>query len=45
MNDDPVKATKTEARAGSTPGIVRYVLGFSLALIIILFALLLLYWG
>jgi len=34
--------TKTEARAGITPGIVRYVLGISLALVIIAFAIILL---
>ena len=40
----PERATATEARAGSTPGVGRYVLGISLALIIVLFGLLLLYW-
>ena len=34
----------TEARGGETPGIMRYVLGISLAAIIILFAILLFIW-
>ena len=36
--------TRTEARAGSTPGIVRYILFISLALIVVIFAALLLIW-
>jgi len=36
--------TKTEARGGSTPGVTRYVLGVSLVLIVVLFALLLIIW-
>jgi hypothetical protein len=35
MNDTPEHITKTEARAGSTPHIVRYVLGISLALAVL----------
>ncbi len=35
IQDDPVKLTTTEARAGRTPHIVRYVLGFSLLLTIV----------
>jgi len=34
MNETPEHLTKTEARAGSTPHIVRYVLSISLALAI-----------
>jgi hypothetical protein len=34
----------TEARGGETPGITRYVLGVSLAAVIILFAIVLLIW-
>ena len=34
----------TEARGGETPGIVRYVLGISLALVIVVFAVVLLIW-
>ena len=45
MDDKRIHETATEARAGSTPGVVRYVLGASLALIVVLFALLLIYWG
>lgn len=37
--------TATEARAGSTPHMVRYVLGFGLVGIVALFALLLFVWG
>ena len=39
MADEPIHQTKTEARAGSTPGIVRYVLIASLILIIAAFAI------
>ena len=34
-----VVETTTEARAGSTPHMTRYVLGFGLLLIIVLFAI------
>ena len=37
--------TTTEARAGSTPHMVRYVLGFGLAGVITLFAVLLFAFG
>jgi hypothetical protein len=33
----------TEARGGSAPGIVRYILGISLVLVIVIFAGILLY--
>ena len=35
IQDGPGKRTTTEARAGRTPHIVRYVLGFSLLLTVI----------
>jgi len=40
MEDPPVHVTKTEARAGSTPHIARYVLAISLALVIVVFLVL-----
>jgi len=40
MSDErPEQVTTTEARAGYTPHITRYVLGFGLALVVIVFAL------
>ncbi len=36
--DAPIVQTTTEARAGSTPGVARYVLIFGLLLVIIIFA-------
>ena len=40
---DPVEhVTTTEARAGSTPHMTRYVLGVGLALVIVTFAVILL---
>lgn len=42
---DEEHRTTTEARAGSTPHVTRYVLGFGLVGIIALFALLLFVWG
>ena len=44
LADKQIRETTTEARAGSTPGVMRYVLGISLVLIIVLFGGLLLYW-
>jgi len=41
---DEIHLNKTEARGGATPHITRYVLIISLALIVVLFAALLLYW-
>jgi hypothetical protein len=35
----------TEARAGTTPHMTRYILPISLALVLIIFALLLIFWG
>jgi hypothetical protein len=39
MNDDPEHVTMTEARAGTTPHVTRYVLGIGLALVIVIFAI------
>ncbi|MEH3157578.1 MAG: hypothetical protein PGN08_00880 [Sphingomonas taxi] len=40
--NETVHVSTTEARAGSTPGVTRYVLGISLVLIVVIFAFLLL---
>lgn len=40
MEEPPVQVTTNEARAGATPHIARYVLGASLALIVIVFLVL-----
>ena len=42
MNPHPEHLTKTEARAGTTPHVTRYVLGIGLVLVVAAFALLLL---
>jgi hypothetical protein len=40
MSDErPEQVTTTEARAGYTPHMTRYVLGISLALVVLLFAI------
>ncbi|MBC7986695.1 MAG: hypothetical protein H7X93_08510 [Sphingomonadaceae bacterium] len=44
MDDEDPHLTKTEARAGSAPGIVRIVLMVSLVLIVGIFIALLLFW-
>ena len=41
MADDPEHVTTTEARAGTTPHMTRYVLVISTGLVIILFAIIL----
>ena len=41
MNNQPEHLSKTEARAGTTPHMTRYVLGIGLVLVIVIFALLL----
>ncbi len=41
MNDQPEHLTTTEARAGTTPHVTRYVLGVGLALVIVIFAVIL----
>jgi hypothetical protein len=38
-NERPEQVTTTEARAGVTPHMTRYVLGISLALVVVLFAI------
>ena len=40
--DDRVHLDTDEARAGSTPGMTRYILGASLILVIVIFAAILL---
>lgn len=40
-HDERIVETATEARAGTTPHIVRYVLGISLVLVIVAFAVVL----
>ncbi len=42
--DDPTHVTKTEARAGTTPHMTRYILPISLGMVVILFAILLFLW-
>jgi hypothetical protein len=44
MNDGPEHFTKTEARAGTTPHMTRYILVWGLGLVIAAFALLLIIW-
>ena len=39
MQDGPEHVTTTEARAGSTPRMTRYILGWGLVLVIIAFVL------
>ncbi len=41
-SDAPIRETATEARAGSTPGVARYVLIFGTLLVIILFVVIVL---
>ena len=43
-DNEQVHVSTDEARAGATPGVTRYVLGASLLIIIVIFALVLL-WG
>jgi len=44
MNDGPDHISTTEARAGTTPKMTRYVLGWGLARVIVAFALILFIW-
>ena len=37
MPEERIVRTPTEARAGSTPGVVRYILAGSLALVVVAF--------
>jgi Flp pilus assembly protein TadB len=41
MADDDLHRTRTEARAGSTPHVVRYILAISLALLILAYIVIL----
>ena len=43
-DNEQVEVSTDEARAGATPGMTRYILGASLVLIVVIFAVLLL-WG
>ena len=44
MSDErPEQITTTEARAGSTPHVTRYVLGVGLALVVVAFAIIFLF--
>ena len=42
--DEPQHIHTEEARAGSTPHMTRYILGWGLGLVIVIFAVLLIYW-
>ncbi len=44
MNDGPEHVTKTEARAGTTPHMVRYILVWGILLTVIAFATILIVW-
>ncbi len=45
MRDEPSEhLTTTEAREGATPHMTRYVLGWGLALVVVIFAILFLVW-
>ena len=41
---EPEHITTTDARAGSTPHMTRYILGWGLGLVIVAFAILLFIW-
>ena len=41
-SEPPVTETTTEARAGSTPGVTRYVLVFGTLLVVIIFVIIVL---
>ncbi len=45
MNDGPDHITTTEARAGTTPKMTRYILAWGTGLVIIAFALILFIWS
>ena len=44
MSDGPEHVTTTEARAGTTPRMTRYILVWGLILVIVAFALILFVW-
>ena len=45
MHDGPDHISTTEARAGTTPKMTRYILGWGLGLVLIAFAIILLVWS
>lgn len=45
MADTPERLDRVSARAGTTNHVTRFVLGISLVLVIVAFALLLAYWA
>ena len=45
MQDGPEHITTTEARAGTTPRMTRYILAWGLGLVLVAFALILLVWS
>jgi hypothetical protein len=45
MSDEPEHVTTTEARAGTTPHMTRYVLVIGTGLVIVLFAIILFVFG
>ena len=44
-DEQPEHVTMTEARAGATPHMTRYVLGIGIGLVIVLFAIILMVFG
>ena len=44
MAEEPIHVSQTEARGGTTSGVTRYVLAVSMALIVVVFGVLLIYW-
>jgi hypothetical protein len=44
MDDEPDHISTTKARAGTTPHMTRYVLGWGLGLVIVIFLILLFVW-
>ncbi|WP_188445719.1 hypothetical protein [Sphingomonas psychrolutea] len=42
-DEERIKITAEEARGGETPHVTRYVLGISLALVVVIFAVLLIF--
>lgn len=43
-NEEPIHVSTEDARAGATPHMTRYVLGFGLLLVLVAFALILYAW-
>jgi hypothetical protein len=44
MNEGPDHISKTEARQGTTPHMTRYILGWGLGLVVIIFLIIVLAW-